>query len=80
MRQLEEELQGVSRLTGRAIDHLTTVVSGVAFWTGIVAPLSYLMFVIPGVRTGAGFSTLLVLIAIHYLALILGYPHYRSET
>lgn len=79
MSALEWRVQAAVRSIGRRVARLRTMVTGIAFWTGIITPFTYLMFVIPGLRSEARFTTLLVVIAIHCLALILGYPHRRSE-
>lgn len=68
-----------ARVAGRTTDHLSVAVSAVAFWTAIVVPLSYLLFLVQGIRTQAQFTVFLGLIAVNYVALILGHSHNRSS-
>lgn len=80
MSALERRAESAVRSMASRLDRLRAMVTGIAFWTGIVTPFTYLVFVIPGLRSEAGFTTLPVVIAIHCLALVLGYPHRRSNT
>lgn len=80
MKRFEDGIRVWLHLVSAAFDVVGSIVSGIAFWTGIIVPFSYLVFVVPGLRTEARFTTFLALVGIHCLALIIGYPHRRSET
>lgn len=74
-----------ARLVGsNAVDRLmrrcAALVSLVAFWVGIVAPVAYLAVLAPVVRIEGRASLFLALVGVHYVALVLGNSHRASES
>jgi hypothetical protein len=80
VKRFEDGIRVWVHVASATFEVVGSVVSWIAFWTGIVAPLSYLVFVVPGLRTEVRFTTFLTLVGIHCLALIIGYPHRRTDT
>lgn len=72
----EDHLRRITYLADRMHRRLAVAVSGIAFWTAIFVPFLYLLVMVRGVNTRSQFTTLVALIAVNYLALILGHSHH----
>lgn len=70
---------GTARYHSRhVIQVVHDLVARVAFWTGIIIPLSYPLFIIRGVRTKYELILLVTLVAVNYVALFFGYSYYAK--
>lgn len=57
----------------------TTLISGIAFWFGIIAPVVYLPLLFKGVRTKNQLTLITLLIGVNFLAFYFGHAHRDSS-
>jgi hypothetical protein len=75
----QDLFSNVGRVGIGLVHRVRAVVSGIAFWTGIAIPLAYPLFIVSGTLLKGQIALVLGLIAIDYLALILGYSHHNPS-